>query len=259
MPVRTSYLQGTPNWVDLQTPDQDAAKAFYGPLFGWTFDDQPIPDNPVVYSMALKGDRIVAAIAPQQPEQTAQGAPATWNTYLAVDHVDAAAARVDAAGGKILMPPFDVMDAGRMALVLDPTGAPVAMWQAGRRIGSTLVNEPGTVIWNDLRTDDPAAAAAFYSAVFGLNAESQEWGDTAYVSLKTGDDAVCGISQRAADSDVSAWHVYFAVDDTARVAENARSLGATIVVEPTDSPIGPTATIADPQGAVLSIISIAAS
>ena len=257
MPVRTSYIQGTPNWVDLQTTDPVAAKAFYGPLFGWTFDDQPIPDSPAVYSMAMKDDGVVGAITGQPPDLAAQNVPAMWNTYLAVDDVDAAAARVDASGGKILMPPFEVMDAGRMAFVMDPTGAPVAMWQAGRTIGSTLVNEPGTVVWNDLRTDDPAAAAAFYSAVFGLNAEPQVWSGTAYVSLKTGDDPVGGISQRAADSDSSAWHVYFAVEDTLAVAEHARALGATIVVEPTDSPIGPTATIADPQGAVFSIISIA--
>ncbi|HME67030.1 MAG TPA: VOC family protein, partial [Streptosporangiaceae bacterium] len=166
MPVRTSYTQGTPNWVDLQTPDQDAAKAFYSGLFGWTYDDQPMPEGQV-YSMAMLGEHTVSAIAPQPPEMVAAGAPPMWNTYLAVDSADDAAARAEAAGGTIAMAPFDVTDAGRMAFVLDPSGAPVALWQAGKHIGATLVNEPGTINWNELITTDPAAVA-FYQTVVGL-------------------------------------------------------------------------------------------
>jgi len=116
MPVRTSYAQGTPNWVDLQSPDQNAARAFYGSLFGWTFDDQPMPDG-AVYSMAKLGDHDVAAIAAQPAEAIAAGAPPMWNTYLAVDSVDEAVAKVESAGGQVAMAPFDVMDAGRMAFV----------------------------------------------------------------------------------------------------------------------------------------------
>src|ERR1700751_388112 len=134
MPVRTSYTQGTPNWVDLQTPSQDAAKAFYSGLFGWTYDDQPMPDGPV-YSMAMLGEHPVAAIAPQPPEMAAAGAPPMWTTYLAVDSVDDAVAKAEAAGGKVAMAPFDVMDAGRMAFVMDPSGAGVALWQANQHNG----------------------------------------------------------------------------------------------------------------------------
>ena len=166
MPVRTSYTQGTPNWVDLQTSNQDAAKAFYSGLFGWTYDDQPMPDGPV-YSMAMLGGHTVAAIAPQPPEMIAAGAPPMWNTYLAVDSVDDAVAKAEAAGGKVAMAPFDIMDAGRMAFVMDPSGAPVALWQANQHIGATLVNEPGTVQWNELITTDPDAPA-FYQSVAGL-------------------------------------------------------------------------------------------
>jgi len=126
MPERTSYTQGTPNWVDLQTSNQDAAKAFYAGLFGWTYDDQPMPDGQV-YSMAMLGGHTVAAIAPQPPAMAEAGVPPMWNTYLAVDSVDDAAAKAEAAGGKIAMAPFDVMDAGRMAFVMDPSGAPVAL------------------------------------------------------------------------------------------------------------------------------------
>src|SRR5208282_6903023 len=98
---------------------------------------------------------------PQSAELAAAGAPPMWNTYLAVDSVDDAVARVEAAGGKVAMAPFDVMDAGRMAFVLDPAGAAVALWQANHHIGATLVNEPGTVTWNELITDDPGVVT-FY-------------------------------------------------------------------------------------------------
>src|ERR1700730_9901971 len=113
MTVRTSYAQGTPNWVDLQTTDQDAAKAFYSGLFGWTYDDQPMPQGPV-YSMAMLRDNPVAAIASQSPELAAAGAPPMWNTYLAVNSVDDTVGKVEAAGGKGALAPFDVMDARRM-------------------------------------------------------------------------------------------------------------------------------------------------
>src|SRR5580693_7671048 len=142
MPVRSSYAQGTPNWVDLQTTDQDAAKAFYSTLFGWVYDEQPITEG-TVYSTAMIGEHNVAAIAPQPPEMAAAGAPPMWNTYIAVDSVDDAVARAEKAGGQVAMPAFDVMGAGRMAFVLDPGGAAIGLWQANQHIGATLVNEAG--------------------------------------------------------------------------------------------------------------------
>ena len=168
MPERTSYVQGTPNWVDLQTSNQVAAKEFYGELFGWTYVDEPVPQGGV-YSMAYIGDKAVAAISAQGPDM--QGIPPMWNTYLAVDDVDASAAKVAGAGGQVAMEPFDVMDAGRMAGVMDPTGAFVLLWQAKNHLGSQLVNEPGTLIWNELMTPDTDKAVAFYQAVLGLEAE----------------------------------------------------------------------------------------
>src|SRR5258706_14356496 len=107
-----------------------------------------------VYSMAKLGDENVAAIAPQSPELAAAGAPPMWNTYIAVDNVDDAVAKVEGAGGQVGMEPLDIMDAGRMAFVIDPSGAAVALWPANQHIGAELVNEPGTVTCNDLRTSD---------------------------------------------------------------------------------------------------------
>ena len=252
MPARTAYAEGTPNWVDLQTSDQDAAKSFYGGLFGWQFDDQPMPQGPV-YSMALKDGSVVAAIAPQSPDMAAQGAPPMWNTYIAVTDVDAAAERAKAAGGQVLMPPFDVMEAGRMTFVMDPTGAAVGLWQANKHIGATLVNEPGTLIWNELITDNAEAAAAFYGAVVGLTADAMDMDGSPYTVWKAGDDMVGGTMAPPMEGVPNHWHVYFAVENINDAVAKATKLGATVVAGPFETPIGPMAALSDPQGAMFSL------
>jgi uncharacterized protein len=252
MPERTSYTQGTPNWVDLPTSDQDAAKAFYSGLFGWTYDDQPMPDGQV-YSMAMLGGHAVAAISTQPPEMAAAGAPPMWNTYLAVDSVDDATAKVEAAGGKVAMAPFDVMDAGRMAFVMDPSGVPVALWQANQHIGAGLVNEPGTVTWNELITTDPDAAA-FYQTVAGLTTSVMDMGTGPYTLFESDGQMVGGTTPPQMPGVPNHWHVYFGVADTDTTVAKARELGGSVVVEPFDTPVGRIAVLSDPQGAVFSIL-----
>jgi predicted enzyme related to lactoylglutathione lyase len=253
MPVRTSYAQGTPNWVDLQSPDQNAAKAFYGGLFGWTFDDQAMPDG-AVYSMAKLGDEDVAAIAPQQAEAIAAGAPPMWNTYLAADSVDEAVAKVEAAGGQVAMAPFDIMDAGRMAFVMDPGGAAVAFWQAGQHIGAALVNEPGTVTWNELITTEPAAAK-FYEQVLGVTtATMPEMGMGDYTLLQVNGETVGGTTAPQMPGVPNHWHVYFAVADADATVAKSTELGGSVLAEPFDTPVGRMAVVRDPQGATFSII-----
>jgi hypothetical protein len=252
MPARTSYRQGTPNWVDLQTTDQDAAKAFYSGLFGWTYDDQPMPQG-AVYSMAVLGDGVVAAIAPQSPELAAAGAPPIWNTYLAVGSADDTVAKVEAAGGQIAMQPFDVPGAGRMALVLDPGGAAVALWQAGNHIGATLVNEPGAVIWNELITADPSAPA-FYEKLLGLSTATMDMGDGEYTMFQIGDDRVGGTVAPQMPGTPNHWHVYFAVADADASLAMVTGLGGSVLAGPFDTPVGRMAAVRDPQGAAFSII-----
>jgi len=251
MPARDSYAQGTPNWVDLQTTDQAAAKAFYSGVFGWSFDDQPM-DAGAVYSIAKIGDGQVAAIAPQSPELKAAGAPPMWNTYLAVDSVDDATAKVAAAGGTVAMEPFDVMDAGRMSFVMDPSGAPVALWQANQHIGATLVNEPGTVVWNELITDNPAALP-FYEQVLGLTTTTTEMGEGKYTMFQVGGKEVGGTMPPQMAGMPNHWHVYFAVADADAAAAKIRELGGSVMAGPFDTPIGKMAVVTDPQGAAFSI------
>ena len=253
MPERTSYTQGTPNWVDLPTSDQAAAKAFYAGLFGWTYDDQPMGEGQV-YSMAMLGGHQVAAISPQPAEMAAAGAPPMWNTYLAVDSVDEATAKVEAAGGKVAMAPFDVMDAGRMSFVMDPSGAPVALWQANQHIGATLVNEPGTLNWNELVTSD-RGVIRFYADVTGLTAENMDMGEgQPYTVFKSGDAMVGGSTAPQMPGVPSHWHVYFGTADADATAAKAAELGGSVIVPPFDTPVGRIAVLSDPQGAMFSVI-----
>jgi predicted enzyme related to lactoylglutathione lyase len=251
MPERTSYTQGTPNWVDLPTSDQAAAKAFYAGLFGWTYDDQPMGEGQV-YSMAVLNGHQVAAISAQPPEMA--GAPPMWNTYLAVDSADEATARVEPAGGKVAMAPFDVMDAGRMSFVMDPAGVPVALWQAGQHIGATLVNEPGTLNWNELITSD-RGTTKFYADVFGLTTENMDMGEgDPYTVFKAGDAMVGGSMAPQMPGVPNHWHVYFGTDDADAAAARAAELGGSVVVPPFDTPVGRIAVLTDPQGAMFSVI-----
>jgi len=254
VPQRSSYTEGTPNWVDLETTDAGAAKAFYSTLFGWAYDDMAMSSGGV-YSIAMLDGDAVAAIVEQSSEARAAGARPTWNTYLAVDDVDAATAKVAGAGGQVAMAPFDVGDgAGRMSFVLDPTGAVVALWQAGTRIGATRVNEPNTLIWNELTSSDVDRALAFYAEVVGLDARPMPMGEEEYMMLFVGEARAGGATAPHIDGAPNHWHVWFAVDDADATAAAAASSGGSVLMAPFDMPVGRAATLADPQGAVFSII-----
>jgi uncharacterized protein len=254
MPKRTEYAQGTPNWVDLQTTDQSAGKNFYGSLFGWNFDDQPSPDGRV-YSMAVVNGETVAAVAPMPPGAP-EGMPPVWNTYIAVDDVDATLGKVGPSGGQVLMPAFDIGDAGRMAVIADPSGAAVALWQAKQHIGATLVNETGAVIWNELITDRPDLALAFYEAVLGITHSTMEMAPGQnYMLLNVGDTGVGGCMEPPMPGIPNHWQVYFAVDDADATAAKASAEGGQVVAEPFDIPsVGRSAVLTDPQGAVFSVL-----
>jgi uncharacterized protein len=259
MPKRTEYPQGTPNWVDLQTTDQSAAKQFYSSLLGWSYDDNPMPGGGGVYAMATVNGETVAAIAPMPPGAP-EGRPPMWNTYIAVDDVDAAVDKVPAAGGQVLMPAFDIGDAGRMSFVADPTGAVVGLWQANQHIGATLVSETGAVIWNELTTDKPDLALAFYEAAVGLNHSTVEMAPGQnYRLLKAGGTDVGGCMEPQMPGVPNHWHVYFAVDDADVAASKAAGEGGQVLVEPFDIPsVGRSAVLSDPQGAVFSVLTPAA-
>jgi hypothetical protein len=179
-----------------------------------------------------------------------------WNTYIAVDDVDAAAAKVAGAGGRLLMEPFDVMEAGRMAFAADPSGAAVGLWQASAHIGATLVNEPNTLTWNELTSNDLAAALPFYEAVVGLTARETPMGEHNYTMLFVGENFVGGATIPQMEGVPNHWHVWFAVADADAAAATAAAGGATVILGPQDMDIGRIAVLRDPQGAGFSVIAM---
>jgi uncharacterized protein len=259
MGKRTSYEPGTFSWVDLATTDPDGAKRFYGDLFGWRADDQPVGEGRF-YTMLYVGDDAVAALYEQGPEQRESGMPPVWLSYVTVASADESAARAKELGGAVHMEPFDVMeDVGRMALLADPTGAMVAVWQPGSSIGATRVNEPGCLTWNDLATKDPDTARAFYEGLFGWRfekiaaAEPVDYWSIAHEGAANGRNG--GMRRMGPDeADIPPhWLPYFTVPDTDRAIEQAESSGGRVIAGPMDLPAGRIAALTDPQGGAFAV------
>jgi uncharacterized protein len=271
MPERDRYIPGVPCWVDTSQPDPQAAVAFYSGLFGWEFEDVMPPQSEGRYFIARLGGGDVAAVG-----SIPAGAPpmALWNTYVWVESADQTASKVLDAGGKPLMDPFDVMDAGRMAVFADPEGAAFCVWEAKAHKGAQIVNEAGSLNFNGLNTRDVEGAKSFYGSVFGWQALALEGGFEMWTlpgygdHLEQGDpdlrkrmaevdapagfeDVVASISPIPDDQpDVPAhWNVTFAVDDADATAAKATELGGRLVVAPFDAPWVRMTVITDPQGA----------
>jgi predicted enzyme related to lactoylglutathione lyase len=256
MADRDSYVPGTPSWVDLATSDATAAKAFYGALFGWVYDDLPVGDD-AVYSMATIRGRNAAAISSQQPEQAAAGVPPHWQMYITVADVDAAAALVEGAGGSVHVPPFDVMEAGRMAVLQDPTGAFVMLWTAVNNPGAGIVNEPGAFTWSELVAPPNDRTASFYETVTGLKMLSTPMPDgTTYDGFTldgTADTMLGGTMPPQMPGIPPHWSIYFGAADVDASAAKVTELGGTVIVQPFDMAAGRMAVVADPQGATFSL------
>lgn len=246
----TKYTPGTPSWIDLSTTDPGAATAFYTALFGWTGED--LGADAGHYIVLRKNGKDVAALYEAAADQ---GAP-HWNTYITVTDVDATVARVESLRGAVALAPFDVMDVGRMAVAQDATGGFVALWEPRGQIGCTLVNEPGTLCWNELVTTDRARAETFYGRLFGWSSRTTQMGAVAYTEFLNGGRAVAGMMEMQGIP--THWGIYIAVDDTDAAMARAEALGGRIVRPPMDLPYGRAATLSDPQGAVFSVIAVPA-
>jgi uncharacterized protein len=275
---RDEYPAGVPCWVDTAQPDAEAASVFYADLFGWSFEDRSGPGQRYFIAQLRGGD--VAGIGENPPGAGSAAASPVWNTYVAVESVDETAAKVKTAGGQVVMEPFDVPGAGRMAAFSDPSGATFCVWQAGEWSGARLVNEPGTWNFSELNTRDPKGASAFYGDVFGWEVSDFEMDGTGYglwrmpgygdflersdpdlrqrqdeVGAPEGfEDAVAWLVPMTADQfpdgTPSHWSITFAVDDADAVATRAEELGGKVLAPPADAPWVRMTVVSDPWGAV---------
>ena len=272
MRERDGYIEGVPCWIDTTQPDPEAAARFYEGVFGWECEDVMPADSPMKYFIGRIRGGDVGAISSQSDDAPPA---AVWNTYIWVDDADATAAKVRAAGGTVLMEPDDVMEEGRMAVFSDPEGAVFAVWQAKQHKGARIVNEHGSLNFNNLNTRDAEGAAAFYGEVFGwklldFSGGAKMWQLPGYGEFLEESDP--GLRERMAESgapegfeDVVAalvpladdqpdtpahWSVTFGVDDADTVAATAFELGGRVIVPPFDAPWVRTTVISDPAGAV---------
>ena len=270
MTEKDSYQPGTPNWIDIGSPDPDATARFYSQLFGWQVDD-PDPDPTYGgYRMAKIGGRAVAGIGPAQ----ASGTP-WWTTYVSVADADATAKAVREAGGQVFVEPFDVATFGRMAVFADAGGAQFSVWQPIEHIGAERVNEHGSLTWNELHTRDVERAKDFYGKVFGWYCSDVDMGlGFVYTLVKLtdaeDDQGVAGVMPMGdeqgrpdLEGDLGRiggllpehWKVYFAVDDTDATVAKATELGATVIMPPDSLPgVGRMAAVAGPHGEEIMII-----
>jgi len=239
------YENGVPSWVDLGSPDLAKAKKFYGSLFGWNTPEGPAEAGG--YSVADIGGKTVAGLGPKMDPN--------------MDSVDDTLAKVSASGGTVLAPAMDVMEAGRMAIIADPVGAVIGLWQPNQHSGAQLVNEPGTLSWNELITTDLEKSKTFYKAVFGWDAEDQgpPGGPPAYTEWKISGRSIGGMMLKndmmPAEMPPN-WGVYFAVPDTDAAVEKIKKLGGSVLLPPTDIEPGRFAVVMDDQGAPFNVITM---
>jgi uncharacterized protein len=249
----TAPTPGVPNWVDLGTADLDDAKRFYTALFGWTAHVSPEPESGGYTIFNLDG-LPVAGAGPLFGE----GQPTAWSTYIATDDADAIAAQVQDAGGTVLVPPFDVLDQGRMAAFLDQAGAPFSVWEPATMRGAEVFDVPGALTWNELTTRDLEGSKKFYGAVFGWSGRDTAVGDAPYVLWEHDGVSVAGMQSMVGgdwpDDLPPHWMIYFAVADCDESAAVARQLGGRIVHPPTSFALGRYAVLRDPQGGTFSIL-----
>ncbi len=263
-PLITHYPHGAFSWMDLATSDPAAAKQFYTELFGWTYEDFPAGDG-MQYTMLFLDEKPVAGLYLLPPEMQGDE-PAHWGSYITVDNVDETTAKVEAAGGTVIEQPFEVMDTGRMSLIKDPTGATVCLWQARNHIGSSFYQRPGALCWNELYTNDVAAAANFYSTLLGWSAALETMDGMTYAGCNNGDTPVAVIMPMQAEQDYALpvaqamragpphWAIYLGVKDVQASVAKVQELGGSVLQGATQHAGFTYAIVRDPQGARFFII-----
>jgi predicted enzyme related to lactoylglutathione lyase len=262
-----TYPNGVTSWIDVEVDDLEAAKTFYGGLFGWTFDQATPPGTPVTYVIAqLDGQDVAGLTGPAEP--SGDSGRSTWRTYVAVDDIEAICSAVEGAGGQVIDEPADAGPAGRWVNILDPSGVGLGLWQAGHRLGVQITNTPGAWNFSDLWTDDPGTEQAFYEKVFGwvfldmgfaTMIQVPGYGDHLAATVDPGiherqatappgfADVIGGL---APTGDLGPhWHVTFTVADRDESVALAESLGA-VVLSSQDTEWTKQAALRDPQGAV---------
>jgi predicted enzyme related to lactoylglutathione lyase len=245
-------------WFELATTDQAAAKKFYGGLFGWTANDFPMGPNAFYTMFQLRG-RNVGAACTLWPEEAKQGVPPHWRTYVAVTNADEMAAKAKSLGATVLAGPFDVAEHGRMAVLRDPTGATINLWQANQQPGVGIWSEVGAFCWSELLTRDTTAATKFYTSLFSWKTKVTDTTAFPYTHWQNDGTDIGGMMAIMEQWGPMPphWDNYVQVQSCDETAAKAAALGGKVCMPPTDiAKTGRFAMLQDPQGAVLSVIAL---
>ncbi|MET8746607.1 VOC family protein [Streptomyces sp. NPDC004728] len=272
-----AFARSAPCWVDVQLPDLEAGKRFYGELFGWTFRAGEGPRGEAPYADAYSGGKLVAALAAKKDGRM----PTAWGIYFSTDDIVASVARIREAGGQVITEPVRAGRAGALAQAADPGGAVFGLWQAGDREGFQKQNEPGSFCWTEVHTRQKDRVDAFYEEVFGFQgtdldesevapddsddsgadeAEPESSGFRMWSPAGTAPGPDTAIGGRSVITDAfpaempSYFLCCFAVEDCNRAAGNAVRLGGRISAPPFDIPYGRMAVLQDDQGAVFAVL-----
>lgn len=251
MTTVTQHNPNTPVWFDVMTTNTDAARAFYHALFGWTYEIGGADTG--FYTMCKLGSEVAAGLGAVHP---GQNMPTAWTVYFGVADADATVEKVKAAGGQVMVPVMDVLDQGRMAVCVDPTGASFGLWQPMAHIGTTVTDQHGAMAWCEVNTRNGAAAAEFYRNVFDLEPQKLDDASITYYLLNQNGVTVAGVLQMGPDFANASpqWMPYFRVDNLDESSLVVTANGGKVTHGPFDSPHGRLAVIMDPQGGTLSII-----
>jgi predicted enzyme related to lactoylglutathione lyase len=252
VPLRDSVPDGAPVWIDLASSDPQRSQDFYARLFGWTVQEMG-PDFGNYVNFSKNGSLVAGLVPNQQPD-----GPDGWTTYLSNPDAKAVADATRAAEGSVLLEPMPVMSLGSMAVVTDPSGGVVGVWQPEQHRGYGLSNEDGAPAWSELHTHDYSAAVRFYQQVFGW--ETAVVSDTAelrYTVFEKDGRQYAGIMDAAEflPADIpSNWQVYFQADDVDATLARVEELGGAVVDQAMDTPYGRMAGVTDPTGAGFKLI-----
>jgi len=259
MSLRTEYKPGEFCWIDLMAHDMDAAAKFYGSLLGWSAEAQET-EGGHPYTIFKLGGKSVAGMGQMGEEMKSSGAPPLWNSYVSVTDLDAAVDKANSIGANVMMPPMQVMDAGSMAIISDPGGAMLSLWQPGNHVGAQRVNEIGCCCWNELATRNVAAAKQFYAELFGWEYDKNEESPSEYYIIKLNDRMAGGliVMDESWGEAPTYWGVYFTVADVDAACASVRTLGGNVMVDPFDAPpAGKIAVVSDDNGGPFSLIQMA--
>ncbi|MEV0734464.1 VOC family protein [Streptomyces sp. NPDC050549] len=251
----TDFVTGSPNWLDLGSPDTDAAAAFYGAVLGWQF----VSAGPETggYGFFQVDGKTVAALGPL----TEEGARSAWMIHFKTEDIAATVQAVTAGGGTVRMEPMDVMGEGMLAQATDPQGAQFALWQPGRTAGLELTSAPNTLLWVELHATAPEADIAFYQGLFGWRSQDMQAPGMTYRVLSTSagdqqDASFGGVAPlNAGEGEQPRWVPYFHSTDVDATIDSARSNGGSVLMPAADVPeVGRIAWLADPFGAAFALL-----